>query len=251
MANALLFSAITSGQQDAVASLLEQDDALVNAKNGSGQTPLHVRSDSHKHTAGRCNRGPRTLSIVAHTEFVLVASESAVQVATSLSALPLLQLLLAYGANVNALTDPRFGGLSPLHIAARYDALDAGRILLSSGANPNLASAGGCSTVLHECAKFGSLAFATWIASIPNIDLSAPDAAGFTPGYYARKAGNKAMLKLFPPASATKFDLWSQLEREPHYAQNKEAIKALMEKKAKIAEKKAEAAEKKKKKKPW
>lgn len=173
------------------------------------------------------------------------------QVATSLAALPLLQLLISYGASVNALTDPRFGGLSPLHIAARYDALDAGRLLLASGANPNLASAGGSSTVLHECAKFGSLAFATWLCSIPGIDLVAPDAAGFTAGYYARKSGNKSLLKLFPPSSSTKYDVWAQLEREPHYAQNKEAIKMLMEKKAKIAEKKAEALEKKKKKKPY
>lgn len=173
------------------------------------------------------------------------------QVATSLAALPLLQLLISYGANVNALTDPRFGGLSPLHIAARYDSLDAGRILLASGANPNLASAGGASTVLHECAKFGSLAFATWICSVPGMDLAATDSAGFTAGYYARKAGNKSMLKLFPAASALKYDLWSQLEREPHYEQNKAAIKALMEKKAKIAEKKAAALEAKKKKKPY
>jgi ankyrin repeat protein len=191
------------------AKLLEADDALINCRNGSGHTPLHI--------------------------------------ATAKSRLKMIQLLLAYGADVTARTLDRYGGLCALHMAARYDATAVGQELVRCGAPPNGVSGTG-STPLIECAKFASINFAIWLLTIPGIDASATDSSGFSAQYYAKKANHKDIAKLLP---AVKFDIWNQLKTEPMYTKNLAAVKETMEKKEKIAQRKLEALEKKKKKKPF
>lgn len=201
MSAALLFQA---------ARLLEQDDALVNSRNASSQTPLHA--------------------------------------AVAKSLLHMVQLLLSYGADVGARTEARFGGLTPLHVAARYDLVDVGRALVQAGAPPNARALGSDATPLHECARFGSTAMLQWLLSIPGVDGAATDSAGFAAAYYAKKAGHVALAKMLPQV---KYDLWNQLKGEPHYAANLAAVQETIEKKEKIAARKLEALEKKKKKKPF
>ena len=138
------------------------------------------------------------------------------------------------------------GGLAALHVAARFDSVEMGRALLQGGADPNVRSDGGASTPLHEAAKFGSQHFALWLLSVAGTDAAATDAAGFSAAYYAKKAGHAALANMLP---APRFDLWQQLQSEPHYEQNMAAIQEDADKKDKLAAKKAEAQEKKKKKK--
>jgi len=210
MSSGQLFLAIATGKADEVARLLEDDDSLVNSRNGSGQSPLHV--------------------------------------ATSHSLLPMMDLLLSYGANMNLCTDAAFGGLAPLHVAARFDLVEAGRKLVMAGANPNVRAAGSQSTPLHQCAQFGSVQFASWLLSIPGVESAAADASGFVPQHYAKKGGFLELARVLPVA---KYDLWKQVETEPNHSATLAGVKATLERKAKIAAKKAEALEKKKKKKLW
>lgn len=210
MSVGLLFLAVEGSQLDTAARLLEDDDSLVRARNAAGHTPLHV--------------------------------------ATARALLPIIDLLLAYGADVNATADAAFGGLAPLHVAARYDHTYAGQTLVRAGANPNLRSAGGSTTPLHQCAQFGSAAFAAWLLSIPGVDALATDAAGFSAHAYAKKLGFLTLARQLP---SVKMDVMKQLESEPHYAHNLAAVKDTLDKKAKLAAKKAEALEKKKKRKLW
>jgi ankyrin repeat protein len=160
----------------------------------------------------------------------------------------MMELLLSYGAPVNQCTDASFGGLAPLHVAARYDQVQAGRALVLAGADPNVRAAGNQATPLHQCAQFGSSSFASWLLSIPGVEGAAVDASGFSAHYYAKKAGFVTLARLLP---AVKYDLWKQMESEPHYAANIGAVKTTIEKKEALAAKKAEALEKKKKKKLW
>jgi hypothetical protein len=80
---------------------------------------------------------------------------------------------------------------------------------------------------------------------VPGIDVRAVDVAGFSAGYYARKAGHASIAKLLPPPD---YDLWPQLASEPAYTANIDAIQAMLAKKEKLRLKKLEALEKKKKK---
>lgn len=157
----------------------------------------------------------------------------------------MIQLLLAYGADVTARTTDRYGGLCALHMAARYDACQVGQELVRCGAPLNGLTATN-STPLIEAAKLGSLNFVIWLLTIPGVDTAAVDSSGFSAIYYARKAGHTSIVKLLP---AVKFDLWTQLKAEPQYAQNLAGVQATIAKKEAIAQKKLEALEKKKKKK--
>lgn len=159
----------------------------------------------------------------------------------------MIELLLSYGADVTARTLPRYGGLCALHMAARYNATSVGQCLVRGGAPINGVSSTG-STALIECAKFASLDFLVWLLTVPGVDPTAVDEAGFSAHHYAKKAGHTDIVKLLP---AVKTDIWTQLKSEPAYPSNLAAVQETIAKKEKIAQRKAEALEKKKKKKPF
>jgi hypothetical protein len=169
------------------------------------------------------------------------------QVATSRGDVPLIQLLVSYGADVNALTHPRSGALGALHIAARNNNVECVSELIRAGADVNLRSAS-ASTPLIECAKYNCVRIAALLLSLPGVDATAVDSHGFAAHHYAAKAHFTQLAKMLPPVH---FDCWSQLQREPQYGANLNAIREAVAKKQRLIEKKAEALAKKKAKKKY
>lgn len=90
MSNSLLLQSVERGDVHMVAKLLEQNTANINYCNSIGQTSLHI--------------------------------------ATIKANVIMMKLLLAYGADLNATASTQFGGLAPLHIAARFNYVEVNNL---------------------------------------------------------------------------------------------------------------------------
>lgn len=115
-----IFEAAATGQTDRVRALLKQDSSLVNAFAPDGFFPLGLAT------------------FFGHPKTV--------------------EVLLAAGANVNAVTRESMK-VTPLHSAVAARQLGIGRLLIARGAKSNVQSEGGFAP-LHEVAANGDLEFA-------------------------------------------------------------------------------------------
>lgn len=129
-----LHDAAARGQL-AVATFLLDHGARVNvsAEQDPGASPLHLAS-----VAGHKAMVELLLQRGADIERTDRRGQTALHAASAKGFVSIVELLLARGATINALGKQGTG--TPLALAAAFDRLDVARLLLSKGADPNLAA---------------------------------------------------------------------------------------------------------------
>ena len=135
-----IYTAARLGDVQQIATLLEADPQLVNARTAAYETPLHYA------TMGRSVQATELL--LAHGADVTAADATGLtplHIAATSNAPELIAGLLAAGADAGA-TDQR--GETPLHQAARRFRVEAVAALVAAGADPNAQNVDG-QTPLH------------------------------------------------------------------------------------------------------
>ncbi len=124
-----IFEACCAGEQWIVEKLIEQDPTLVNQYSNDGFTPLGLASFFGKTALVKIllvkNADP---SLPANNAFKVAPLHSA----CAISDFEICELLVRYGANVNASQE---GGVTPLHQAAYYGNSKIVKLLLSENAD--------------------------------------------------------------------------------------------------------------------
>ena len=103
----------------------------------------------------------------------------------------LVDLLLDYGAKINAVTS---SGMTPLHIATLFAAQDVVKLLLERGANANTMFANG-HTALHWAAIKGDVGCSELLLRY-GANVEARSAAGRTPLHWAALKGHRGVAEL-------------------------------------------------------
>ncbi|HLE51571.1 MAG TPA: ankyrin repeat domain-containing protein [Anaerolineales bacterium] len=172
------FTAVKAGDAQKVAELLDQDPALVNAKTESG-LPAVLLATYYGHPAIAeliAGRGAQldifAASAIGDLERAAALLEDDPGLANAFAGdgfqplglaaffgqLPLVELLLAKGAEVNSASD-NAQGVMPLHSAVAHRHLEIARRLVAAGADVNAKQADDF-TPLHEAAQNGQLEMA-------------------------------------------------------------------------------------------
>jgi ankyrin repeat protein len=141
-----IHKAVGRGDLKQVKALLQNNPELVNAKaEKSGWTPLHL--------------------------------------AAFVGKLEIAKLLIAHGADVNAVYDDELTPLedktTPLHFAARYEHLEVANVLIEKGANVNAKDVYQ-KTPLHEAVFNGKTMMAKLLVK-NDAEINAKDSSGSTP----------------------------------------------------------------------
>jgi len=177
-----LFEAAQRNDTSALARLLSANPKLLNARDGSGGTPLHCAP---------------TQDARAAVEFLL-ARGAKVDARSGDGSTPLFYasaatalILIAHGANVNA---KAADGTSALHCAAAVGNLEAAKLLLAKGAKAN-ASDGEGRTPLHEAARSNEPAVAKLLLS-KGAKVNAKTDMGCTPLAFANALFNDAVAEV-------------------------------------------------------
>jgi hypothetical protein len=168
-AAALLHHSVNQGDVAAVQALLTQGAVDVDARNGTGETAVHVA------VARRLHR--------------------------------VLELLLRYDADATCARDARTGGTTALHDAALLGDTAAVRLLIDFGANPSAPDATLAQTPLHYAAEHG-LAPAAQMLLARGADAAARDKLGRTAlalaeAGSARSPGHAAVVALLRTQDGT------------------------------------------------
>jgi ankyrin repeat protein len=154
-----IFAALRLGDAGKVATLLEADPSLVNARNDSGDSPMLVAAyvgrqdliaillekspDVSLFEAAALGMADRVLELLAREPSAIHAFShdgwTALHLAAFFGRSEIARILLDHGADVNARSrNERFGReITPLHAAAANRHLAAAEILLDRGAEVN------------------------------------------------------------------------------------------------------------------
>jgi RNA polymerase sigma factor (sigma-70 family) len=156
-----MFAAVIAGDAKQTKILLDDNPDLAKSRGATGETPLH-----HAAAGG---------------------------------SIPIIDLLLADRADVNAQETNKYGG-TPLHWAVRHDRLEAVKHLLAKGADPKAANTRNGQTLLHVAARHTDDAGLIDLLLSKGIDPSAKDRFGKTALDYAQSASHaKVAAKLSAP----------------------------------------------------
>jgi ankyrin repeat protein len=211
--------AAQKGDLNKVQMHVKANPALVNAKDGSGYTPLHWAAYyGHMDVAdflltnsadvnAKSNVGWTPLHDAAaygHMDVVelLLAKGADINAKDKNGVTPLhivargrnkdiAEILLVKGADVNAKTNL---GQTPLHVAAAHNHKDMLKLLLAKGADVNEKSNNGM-TPLHDAAAYGHTDVAELLLTNA-ADVNAKSNAGWTPLHFAALHGRKDLAEL-------------------------------------------------------
>ncbi|MDB5322925.1 MAG: hypothetical protein JWN40_4556 [Phycisphaerales bacterium] len=148
---ARFFAAVQTGDVDLTHRLLDDTPELAKARGPTGETPLHW--------------------------------------AAANGSIPIIDLLLADKADINAPETNKFGG-TPLHWAVRHDRLDAIKHLLEKSADPKAINQRSGQTLLHVVAQHTDAAALTDLLLSKGIDPTAKDRFGKIANDYAAGTGH-------------------------------------------------------------
>lgn len=181
--HALLLTHIETGDTNQASKLIQDHDMNVNVPDDSGNTLLHW--------------------------------------AVSKNDEDMVKLLLIYGADMDVISKPATGGLSPLHLAARHNYFKIGQLLLAAGASVDILSVT-CCTPLMEAAKQGQMHMVNvLIAAGANAMLV--DENGFSSQYFAKKGGYMDIAEKLPKVS---LDMWNHIKSQPDFKAKLEIMKS-------------------------
>jgi ankyrin repeat protein len=136
--------------------------------------------------------------------------EMSLPVAAYLGSVKAVEVLLASGADINAVDG---SGGTALHRAVKGQKEDMVRLLLENGAKPDGVLAN-WKTPLHYAAEKGGLEILTLLLD-HKANINAGDEFGWTPLYYADANGNGAATKLLRQRGATDRRLKPRVTEQP------------------------------------
>jgi RNA polymerase sigma factor (sigma-70 family) len=148
---ARFFAAVQFGDVDLTHRLLDDTPELAKSRGPTGETPLHW--------------------------------------AAANGSIPIIDLLLADRADINAQETNKFGG-TPLHWAVRHDRLDAVKHLLEKGADAKVINQRSGQTLLHVVAQHTDNVPLIDLLLSKGIDPTSKDRFGKTAAEYAASAGH-------------------------------------------------------------
>lgn len=152
-----LLRAIAIGDVDALKTILKSDPSAVKSRDQNQKTPLHY-----------CGRMPLVVSVDNNSLRVEGVPETWLANSKVMA-----ELLIAYGANVNARD---VVSQTPLHLAAQTGNLEVAKVLLVNNADINAREMYN-STALHIVAWSGNTAFARYLIE-KGADVNAKDRFG-------------------------------------------------------------------------
>lgn len=188
-----LHVAATGNARD-VAELLLSKGADVNAKGDLGAAPLHYAAMSNSKAVAAL--------LLAQGADVNRKSEDGMtplHLAAGCNAKDVAELLLTKGADVNAKAST---GSTPLHLAAMYNAWNVAELLLAKGADVN-AKANNKRTPLHLAAYRNAKEVAALLLA-KGADVNAKDKDGTTPLALAVQEGHSALADILRAQGAKK-----------------------------------------------
>lgn len=182
-----IHKAASSGNQKQVIALLQQDPSLVESRDSLGFTPLHL--------AAKFNQPAMVALLLANGADVNALSQSR-ETPLSLALLSyyhkeVVEQLITHGADVNATV---YGGANPLMVAVGRNLVYDVQLLLANGANPNAANPRGF-TAVHMAVN-GSRTEVLKILLDYGADPNAKDSMGYTPLFYAKAGINAKIVEL-------------------------------------------------------
>jgi ankyrin repeat protein len=180
---AALVAAVRTQSADAVAKLLANDAAIVNARDANGSTLLH-----HATGYGSIDAIKRLLDAGADVNAANRRRSTPLHWALHDEAK--VRLLLSRGAAVNT---KQVDGRTPLYIAASMaDGASLVKLLLENGANPSLATANGMTPLMAASVR-GDVAVAKQLVD-KGIDVNIKNGAGETALMFAGTNGSPAIV---------------------------------------------------------
>ncbi len=225
--NRLLVAAIEKENGDEIAKLLSRTHPsghAIGAAGGSGGANASAASA----TAVNPPAPPPTADVNTVDP---ITGKTPLIVAVCHNSFAMCSLLLTYGADPNLRSGSQFfGGSTPLHIAARADtSTKLAELLIEAGADVNARDALTGATPLIEAAKRGSHAVIVALGK-HSADSRLVDRFGWSPQYYAKKAGHTAIAERLPVVA---FDTWAAISKHPEFQDNMKAVLASVKKKPK------------------
>ncbi|CAD6500059.1 BgTH12-04164 [Blumeria graminis f. sp. triticale] len=185
---------------DSVIELLLSQDISIDGERGQdglGRTPLHWTC-----ATGKINLTERLLTRnpKANLHAIETRGKTALHLAVSNNRQDIVNLLLKYGAHINAKSD---GGWTPLHNALEIESEKRAsakilRMLISHGADPNAKLLNGM-TPLHIAAQNGNILAVKYLLEQPGIKSTVRDSFGCTPFLRAAKNKRKDIVNLLAP----------------------------------------------------
>jgi uncharacterized protein len=218
-AEADIFYAIRTGDEAKVQSLLDADPAAANATDAQGLSPLTVATyhgqanivdlllargaaDDIFAATARGDRASVESLLRGNPDLVRGHSSdgwTALALAGHFGRLEILQILLGYGADPNAVSHNLLGN-TPLHAAIAGNQREAVALLIRNGANVNATDNGGW-TPLHLAAHSGTESIVADLLQA-GADPSIPNAQGDSPLTTARQQGHGKVAALLTKAGA-------------------------------------------------
>jgi ankyrin repeat protein len=218
-AEADIFYAIRTGDVTKVSELLDADPTSANSTDAQGLSPLTVATyhgqanivdlllargaaDDVFAATARGDRGAVEFLLRENPDLVRAHSSdgwTALALAAHFGRLEILQILLGFGADPNAVSHNLLGN-TPLHAAIAGNQREAVSLLLQNGANPNGVDSGGW-TPLHLAAHSGADSIARDLLEA-GADPTIPNAQGDTPLSTARQQRHGKVASLLTRAGA-------------------------------------------------
>jgi ankyrin repeat protein len=131
-----------------------------------------------------------------------VNGKTALHIACEIASVPLVKLLLNYGANPNVPTHLDIGYYLPIHKACEKGNREIVEILIRAGTDLNARNKVG-QTPLHICVRQKNTELAR-VVIMAGCDLDVRDTAGCNASYYAKANGLKEVADMLPPPVSMK-----------------------------------------------
>jgi uncharacterized protein len=214
-----IFYAIRTGDEARVKELLDADPGSANSTDGTGLSPLTVAtyhgqanivdlllargaSDDIFAATARGDRASVESLLRDNPELVRANSSdgwTALSLAAHFGRLEILQILLGYGSDPNAVSNNLLAN-TPLHAAIAGNQREATALLIRNGSNVNAVDSGGW-TPLHLAAHSGTESIVRDLLEA-GADPTIPNAQGDTPLTTARHQGHGKVASLLMKAGA-------------------------------------------------